>query len=80
MNVLEVPEVIEGLRNRLWYHLQTRESLLSASIAFKAYYRLTTHTTGRPDYPEPITWSLIEDWLSVDPKTVPLISTQKVTA
>jgi len=43
----EVPEVIEGLRLRLQHHLETREDLYRAAIAFRAYFRLTEHVTRR---------------------------------
>ena len=74
LNVFEVPEVIESLRLRLWYHLENRDSLESAQIAFRAYYRLVTHRVGKPCYPEPITWTLIESFLGSTPfEMVPLI-------
>jgi hypothetical protein len=60
----EVPEVIEGLRLRLRQHLKTRGDLLGATVAFMVLYRLVTHQAGRPDYPEPVTWSLIESWIN----------------
>lgn len=34
------------------------------AVAFRAFYRLVTHQVGQPDYPEPVTWSLIENWLN----------------
>lgn len=60
----EVPEVIEGLRLRLRRHLKTRGDLLGATVAFMVLYRLVTHQAGRPDYPEPVTWSIIESWIN----------------
>jgi len=60
----EVPEVIQGLRLRLRRHLETRGDLYGATVAFMALYRLVTHQAGRPDYPEPVTWSLIEEWVN----------------
>ena len=30
----------------------------------RALYRLEEHRTGRPDYPEPVTWGLIETWVN----------------
>ena len=59
----EVPEVIEGLRLRLRQHLETRGDLPGATVAFMVLYRLVTHQAGRPDYPEPVTWSHIESWV-----------------
>lgn len=60
----EVPEVIEGLRLRLQHHLKARGDLYGATVAFRAFYRLMEHRAGRPDYPEPVTWSLIESWIN----------------
>ena len=59
----EVPEVIEGLRLRLRQHLEAKKDLLAATIAFRAFYRLIEHPHGRPDYPEPFTWGLIEAYI-----------------
>jgi hypothetical protein len=60
----EVPEVIEGLRLRLRKHLEKKDDIYEATQAFKALYRLETHRVGKPNYPSPITWGLIEDWVS----------------
>ena len=61
----EVPEVIEGLKLRLRQHLETTEDLPGATVAFRALYRLIEHKQGRPDYPEPVTWGFIEDYVGV---------------
>lgn len=60
----EVPEVIEGLRLRLIVHLETKDDQQGAIDAFKALYRLETHRVGKPNYPSPIDWVLIEDWMN----------------
>lgn len=76
LNNFEVPEVIEALKLRLWYHLEEHKNLFEATIAFKAYYRLITHRRGYPSYPKPITWKVIEDYLGSTPfEMVPLIRT-----
>ena len=71
LNGFEVPEVKEALKGRLWHHYRSRDSLQEAAIAFRVLYRLETHTAGKPDYPEPITWELIGDWLKAE-EMVPL--------
>jgi hypothetical protein len=43
--------------------LQKRSELALAVTAFKAWFRLTNHHTGRPGYPEPITWAVIQEYL-----------------
>ncbi len=60
----EVPEAIEGLRLRLLQHLKTRENLYEARVAFRAFYRLSTYCRGRPSYPNPVTWDLIDSYLN----------------
>ena len=74
LNAEEIPEVLEALKLRLWYHLEYRQSLSDASTIFRAYYRIATHCMGRPEYPEPITWGLIEIAIGAPPyEMVPLI-------
>jgi len=65
LNPEEVPEVMEGLRLCLKRHLETREGLLGATIAFRALYRLEKHRACRPNYPEPVTLDLIKSWVTV---------------
>lgn len=60
----EVPEAIEGLRLRLLQHLKTRDDLYGATVAFRAFYRLSTYCRGRPDYPSPMTWALINSYVN----------------
>lgn len=62
----EVPEVIRGLVLRLREHMETKEDLTAATLAFRALYRLEEHKAGRPIYPphpEPTTWGYLEDHL-----------------
>jgi len=65
----EVPDIIAGLRLRLLEYLETKDNLLGAEIAFRAYYRLMESKRGRPDYPEPVTWGLIEDFCHLEKGT-----------
>ena len=64
LNSDEVPEVIEGLRLRLLQHLKTRDDIYGATVSFRAYYRLSTYCRGRPSYPNPITWDLIDSYVN----------------
>ena len=59
----EIPEVLEGLKLRLRQHLEMEEDLAMATVAFRAFYRLLTHQTGRPNYPDPVTWNTIAEWV-----------------
>lgn len=59
----EIPEVLRGLELRLREHLETESDLLGATIAFQAFYRLLEHRSGRPKYPEPVTWNVIAEWI-----------------
>ena len=60
----EVPEVTKGLVLKLRQHLETKKDLIAATICFRCLYRIEEHRVGRPDYPEPVTWSLIENWIN----------------
>ena len=59
----EVPEVLDGLKLRLLQHLETEDDLLRATIAFRAFFRLMENPRGRPNYPEPVTWNTIAEWI-----------------
>ena len=58
----EIPEVVAGLRLRLREHLETKDDIYGASLAFRTLYRLKTHKVGKPSYPNPISWTLIEEY------------------
>lgn len=60
----EVPEVIKALRLLLLEYVEEREDLGQAEIAFRPYFRLTTHKPGRPSYPDNITWQAIEEYVN----------------
>lgn len=60
----EVPEAVEGLCLRLQQHLKTRDDLYGATVAFRAYFRLSTYCRGRPSYPNPVTWNLIDSYVN----------------
>jgi len=60
----EVPEAIEGLRLRFLQHLKTKSDLYEAQVAFRAFYRLSTYCRGRPSYPNPVTWDLIDSYVN----------------
>jgi hypothetical protein len=62
---VEIPEVMAGLRLRLAQLLEAREDPASAEISFKALYRMENYMPhgGKPGYPEPVTWQLIEEFL-----------------
>jgi hypothetical protein len=42
---------------------------LEAEILFKVLFRFVTYKHGRPIYPEPVTWGLIEQYLEEDKRT-----------
>ncbi len=60
----DVPEVIEGLRLRLLQYLKTRNDIYGATVSFRAFYRLSTYRKGRPGYPSPVTWGVIESFVN----------------
>jgi hypothetical protein len=60
----ELPQVIEGLRLRLEYLLETQEDQESAKIAFRTLYRLLDTGVGRPKYPE-FNWQNLRLYLDI---------------
>jgi len=69
----ELPHVTEAIENQLREQLQIRTDPLQAEQLFRLWYRIQIHREGRPDYPDPITWSVIESYLSNTPRMVPLV-------
>ena len=60
----EMPEVVEGLRLRLEKLLAAGDDLERAEIAFRALYRLSGRSVGRPRYPE-FSWAFLKHYLEV---------------
>ena len=60
----ELPQVIEGLKLRLEYLLETQEDQESAKIAFRTLYRLQNRDVGRPKYPE-FSWDFLQHYLDM---------------
>ncbi len=58
----ELPEVVEGLRLRLWELLEKRGEPERAEIAFRTLYRLKETSVGRPKYPE-FSWTFLSYYL-----------------
>jgi hypothetical protein len=54
--------------------LEEREEELEAMLTFRLLFRLHEHRVGKPDYPNPLTWSSMSSWLrtngSINPKEV----------
>jgi len=69
LNRLEVNPVKEAVRGQLIELLESRDNQLEAEILFRVWYRLETHPTCRPNYPE-FSWSALRTFLR--PETVPL--------
>lgn len=59
----EVPDIIEALAMLLVSRVRSGEGLERTKPAFRAFYRLLEHRTGRPNYPEPVTWDVIAEWI-----------------
>ena len=60
----EVPEVLKSLRLQLIKHLEMKEDFLQAQITFRVYFRLNEHNIGRPNYPDPLTWQVMEEYIN----------------
>jgi len=63
LNGEEIPEVMKALALLLTEYVKAEEDLEAATMAFKPFYRMLYHRTGRPNYPEPITWNTIVESL-----------------
>lgn len=59
-----VPEVVAGLRLRLREHLETKDDLYGASIAFRTLFRFEIHKIGKPCYPSPMNWDVIDSYVN----------------
>ena len=69
----ELPHVTEAIEHQLREQLQIRTDPLQAEQLFRLWWRIMIHREGRPDYPEPITWDVIESHLDNNTIMVPLV-------
>lgn len=60
LNGLEVGPVKEAVRADLMRRLAERDDLLTASILFRFWYRISTHCMNKPRYPLHETWRQME--------------------
>ena len=67
----ELSYVTEAIENQLRELLQHRARMDAAEHLFRLWYRIQIHREGRPSYPEPITWGVIESHLDITPRMVP---------
>lgn len=44
-------------------YVREEKDLESATVAFMPFYRMLYHRSGRPNYPEPVTWNTIVEAL-----------------
>ena len=58
----EVPEVIEGLKLRLFKLLEEKTEPEKAELGFRVLYRLMSDKPGRPKYPE-FSWEFLDYFL-----------------
>jgi len=59
---LEVRPVVKSVRDQLMHLVAAREGFEVACLLFRVLYRLDSHSSGRPDYPEP-EWAVMEVYL-----------------
>ncbi len=59
----EIPEVMKGLALLLTEYVKAEEDLEAATVAFRPFYRMLEHRSGRPNYPEPVTWNVLAEWI-----------------
>ena len=65
LNAEEVGPVMRAVHHRLEELIQDRGDLEEAEALFMALWRFHENRVGRPSYPEPIGWQLIEDHLEI---------------
>ena len=63
LNLEEIPEVMKALALLLKQYVKEERDLESATVAFMPFYRMLYHRSGRPNYPEPVTWNNIVEAL-----------------
>jgi hypothetical protein len=59
----EIPEVMKALALLLRQYVREEKDLESATLAFMPFFRMLYHRSGRPNYPEPVTWNTIVEGL-----------------
>ena len=62
----ELEPVLRAVRSELVRLIEEKKDLFEATALFKVLFRFEENKHGRPSYPEPITWGLIEDWLDLE--------------
>ena len=63
LNLEEIPEVMKALALLLRQYVREEKDLESAIVAFMPFYRMLYHRSGRPNYPDPVTWNTIVEAL-----------------
>ena len=63
LNLEEIPEVMKALALLLKQYVKEEKDLESATVAFMPFYRMLYHRSGRPNYPDPVTWNNIVEAL-----------------
>lgn len=63
LNAHEVGPVMETVALRLRELVDARVNMDLAETLFKVLYRFEECKVGRPSYPDPVTWDVIEFWL-----------------
>jgi len=63
LNSEEIPEVMKALALLLRRYVREERDLDSATVAFMPFFRMLYCRSGRPNYPEPVTWNTIVELL-----------------
>lgn len=56
----ELRPIKTAIRNDILKHIEERDNLLGASILFRIWYRIHTHSSNKPKYPPHETWEELE--------------------
>ena len=69
---IELPPVKEVVHTDLLRRLRDREDLLTTAILFRFWYRIQTHCTNKPSYPDHDTWEALESCMGYGTQMQPL--------
>ena len=72
----EVPEVIEGLKLRLFKLLEEKTEPEKAELGFRVLYRLMRDKPGRPKYPD-FSWDLLYNFIDYYREDLKVVETSR---
>ena len=68
----ELTPVKEAVHTELLRRLETRDDILTTATLFRFWYRIETHCTNKPSYPDHDTWEALESYMGYGTEMQPL--------